>query len=1101
MFRNPAHLGAGATLALAILLPAVRPVFAQSAAEYVPGEVLVAFREDAGFFRKEAVLEDLGARVVASRPVLGYEKLELPAGRSVEATVRALESDPDVAWAEPNWIYHPAAIPMPQDPLLVDLPAASNQWGLFLTNLSSMWKAGGGGDPSVVIAIVDSGVDSFASPHADIAPNVRNGAGEGRDFIDGDFDPTDSGGGPGYGHGTAAAGIAAAIADTSGMVGMAYRSKLAFVRVLDCNLPGCTGTNDQIAQGIAWAADSGSADVINLSLAGPNYAQAMRNAILFAIGKDAIVVAASGNDSSSTLPYPANYPEIITVGANDSGGSVPTFSNSGANLDVVAPGVDVWAPDAGGTHAAVSGTSFAAPLVSGVAALLRARNPGITQLETKEWLKKHTIDTLDPARDGAGMVFYQTSADWGDHASFPPVVHKNSMWEWLGPHVTGEISDTDATDSDGTPNVDPGDAQAKDFGDDSIFPVNNGSPPFAPTRWAPGKAFDITMSVAGSDGPRYDGIPPKMLHLEQWIDWNSDGTFAASGPEHTIDDHLENPNTWGGSDMKSVVFPVPVHDEHILGNPLRIRTRLNYGGPVTPTIAAPFGEVEDDEIINFVEDFDVSFYTTTAAPYMDMGTWFLVPDPDPLFSNHGAWAMARAAHPKPFEECTGFVETLEIMKTPPMDWSEYTAAACTYVFSHESFPCGPVSIEMCRMELLLDGVPAFADPIVLGDGEVTVDLSMFTGTSATVEIQWIVDTDNQGHLIIDDIRIVAIDDDEAERITDLAVSRTAGSREIDVSFTAPYDNRTHLATKEGKASAYNFRYSNAPITSDLAFDEATPILPVESTSGALLRPGAPTSGQAFTFEAPSAYDDYYVAARTGDEVVMIGALSNVPSVTNRPTLSLTVVAPAGTTGVSPGDSATVAVSVNNTGNVTELIRLNAATLTQGWDSWFVEGGTVRGTDISVQVAGGGTAVVTVGALVPGGSGSGTIENLQLTATSTTDPTKTAAGTAVLQVQGVTDAPELDLPTVAALELAGPNPFRSATSWSFALPGRSHAQFVLFDVSGRRVRTLLNGPVDAGSHRVEWDGRTETGQEAPSGVYFLKAVAGDFARTQRVIRMR
>lgn len=1101
MFRNRAIRDVA--ILIALLLPSLTPAGPASAApapteaEYVPGEVLVAFREDAGFFRREAVVENLGASVVATRPALGYQKVELPAGLSVETAVAALQADPDVAWAEPNWLYRAAALPIPQDPYLRDLPASPNQWGLLRTGLATMWESGGG-DPSVVIAIVDSGVDDFGSPHADIAGNVRNGAMQGRDFIDGDFTPTD--GGPDAGHGTAAAGVAAATADGVGIAGMAYRSQLAFVRVLDCNLPHCQGTSDGIAQGIAWAADSGSADVINLSLAGPNYAQAMRNAILHAIGKDAIVVAAAGNDSSLALPYPADYPEVITVGATNSAGGVPTFSNSGANLDVVAPGVDIWGPVPGGGWDAVSGTSFAAPLVSGVAAVLRARHPSMTQIEMKRWLTEHAVSTSDPARDGAGEVRYQQPSDWSDTPGYAPASHGNALWEHLGEYVTHEVSDADPRDTDGRKNVDPADPQAADLGDDAVFPGNTGKPPFAPTRWAPGKSLDIPLTVTDHLGPRYGATPDSMLHLDQWIDWSNDGAFGAAAPEHTIIDHTEDPGTWAGQ-TKTVTKPIPVLDEHILGNPLTVRTRVAFGASAPPAGSVPFGEVEDVQFVNIVEDFDMAFYSMP-GPYMDMGTWFPTVDPDPLFSNHGMWHMAQAFHPAPGTACNGFVDALEVMKSPPMDWFEYTSAAVSFVYSHQSIPCGPVSIEDCRMEVLQDGTPVASFPIPLGSGPMLIPLSAYTGTPKTIELRWIVDTDNQGHMFIDDIRIVAVDDQRPTPVTDLAMTRSAGSRDVAVSFTAPHENAATAPAGEGTASGYRFRYSTLPILSDLAYDEATPVLPGETIGGPLPVPAAPGTGHSFTFRAPSAFDEIYLAMKSGDEVVALGDLSNVPGVTNVPTLALMVTAPAGTTLVAAGDSVTVDIDVKNTGNTEELIRLKSSGMLSGWGTFFVEGGVPRGTDVSVQLAAGATAAVTVGAIAPGAAPSGTLEHLALTATSTTDTTKTASGFAVLRATGgVTDAPDVSLPRVASIAFRGPNPFRGSTSLSLALPSAGPARVVLYDVSGRRVRTLLNEAVEAGTHRIDWDGRGEDGREVPSGIYFLKASADGFAETKRVIRMR
>ena len=96
---------------------------------------------------------------------------------------------------------------------------------------------------------------------------------------------------------------------------------------------------------------------------------------------------------------------------------------------------------------------------------------------------------------------------------------------------------------------------------------------------------------------------------------------------------------------------------------------------------------------------------------------------------------------------------------------------------------------------------------------------------------------------------------------------------------------------------------------------------------------------------------------------------------------------------------------------------------------------------------------------------------------------------------------LALPTIASLDFAGPNPSRAATDLQLALPTKQRASMQVFDVSGRRVATLVDGEVEAGYHRVRWDGVDATGSRVPSGIYFLKAKTESLDRVLRIVRLQ
>ena len=1090
------------------LLSGLGPLAAQSlaaesaaallVAEHRPDELLVGFRDGLAEPARRAVLEDLRVESSEARPALGYHRVVLPAGTDLVRVLTRLQDDPDVAWVEPNFVFYTFAGTSPQDPYVKNTPASPNQYGVFSTHLQSLWRWAGGADPSVVIGIVDSGIDSWGSPHADLAANVLNGAGQGRDFVDDDFTPTDVG--AFRGHGTSVASVAAASANALGTAGVAYDANLRIVRVMDCSSSGCPGDTDDIASGIQWAADQG-VEVINLSLGGPAYSQALRNAVLYAIAKDALVVAASGNDGVGTLPYPAAFPEVITVGATDATGDVWADSNWGDELDLVAPGAGIWCAKAGGGWHEKNGTSFAAPFVSGVVAILAHRYPDLTQTEAEKWLESHAEATPSPAKDGAGHLRFAPPSDWSDSPGVLPALHENFAWEWLGRDATGEKSEMDPGDSDGVPNIDGGNPGAADLADDGVFPANNGKLPLAPTRWAPPKSFDVELHVSDHLGPRYGATPDSMLHLDMWIDWDANGTFDMTpSPEHAIVGHTEDPGTWGG-DVHAYSQVLPVTTGHIYAAPLRFRTRLGFGLAQSPDGAVKFGEVEDDHVFQLVEDFDMGYWGASPFPFLDMGTWFLVADPDPLFTNHGMWEMARAAHPRPFEECTGVVEHVEVMKTPPMFWPEYTGAAVSFVYSHESNSCGPFSIEACRVEVKVGGSVVLTSPIPLTDGSMTIDLSSYTGGTDPVEVAWIVDTDNQGHLIIDDVTLVALDEKPVAPITDLAASRPAGSKAVTLSWTAPAENLGVAPPKESVASAYQIRYAPAPIVGEMEWNRAQPVRPSEAAGGALPVPGAPGSGASLLFDTPSAFGPLHFAVRTGDEVVQLSALSNVPMVGTVPTLATAVAAPGDSSG-APGDSLELPFTVSNGGDTPDILRLDGSGAPAGWDVWFNEDGDKHAGPVSVLLDGGTGTPVTVGIRISPAASDSTVEYLRLLAISTTDTTKTGIDScAVLALADPTGAPVVRGPSKLALRLVGPNPFRGTTAFELALPTPRRARLAVYDVAGRRVRTLLDRVADAGAHRIEWDGRGEQGEIVPSGIYFLQAQTDDWSRSVRIVRMR
>lgn len=288
-----------------------------------------------------AALEAAGAEVIDGIDSLGLRKVRVPAGRAASAAI-SLGASRGVAFAERETSV--AAVQTPSDEFF------DRQWGTQKVQAPVAWDTTVGSS-SVVIAILDTGV----SPHAEFSGKLLPGT----DLVNGDISPVDD-----NGHGTSAAGVAAADANDSGTAGLCWNCRILPVKVLDSAGGGGTFT---VAEGIVFAADNG-ADIINLSLGGPSQSVSVDNAVAYARSKGAIVVAAAGNEGISTPTFPAASPGVISVGATDENDSKFNFSNFGSWVKVAAPGCNP-APEIDGTYAMFCGTSSATPLASGVIGL------------------------------------------------------------------------------------------------------------------------------------------------------------------------------------------------------------------------------------------------------------------------------------------------------------------------------------------------------------------------------------------------------------------------------------------------------------------------------------------------------------------------------------------------------------------------------------------------------------------------------------------------------------------------------------------------------------------------------------------------------------
>ena len=272
----------------------------------------------------------------------------------------------------------------------------ADEWHLRTLNVAEAWTYANGA--GVTVAVIDSGVDS---DHPDLQGQVLPGLDLVDDKGDGDTDLV--------GHGTTVSAIIAGRNDDdAGVVGIAPKAKILPVRVLDQD----NRYNDAliVAQGVRWAVDKG-AKVINLSLGGSGSSAALAAALDYAFAKDVVVIACTGNTSASSSTgvwYPAREPGVIAVGGMErDGNTLWSGSITGKETVVTAPATQLVGANTGGDYWKVQGTSFAAPMVSATAALIRSRWPEMPAGEVINRIIRTAKDKGAPGRDpifGFGLV-------------------------------------------------------------------------------------------------------------------------------------------------------------------------------------------------------------------------------------------------------------------------------------------------------------------------------------------------------------------------------------------------------------------------------------------------------------------------------------------------------------------------------------------------------------------------------------------------------------------------------------------------------------------------------------------------------------------------
>ena len=359
-------------------------------AEFEPNAVVVKFKKKTTTSARKAAVSKFRTTTEES---VSSQIVKLKGDIPAPDLLKKVQADPAVEVASLNYKRRIAAVPN-------DLYYGTDQKAYLNTvRMPQAWDLSKStGDQ--IVAVLDTGVDAG---HPDLVGHLVPGYNAVSTTRPNPVDDN--------GHGTMTLGIIAAAANNgAGIAGVGWNVKAMPVKVLDAN---GEGYDADIAEGIDWAVGHG-AKVINMSLGGPGSSSVLATSVANAIARGVVVVAAAGNDGSDVVQYPAAYYGVIAVGATNAAGALTDFSSYGSWVDLAAPGWDILTtgsraltPSGYEPYWYCTGTSCSAPIVAGVAALVKNKWPSFTGIQVESRLKALARDAgprgIDPYY-GAGIL-------------------------------------------------------------------------------------------------------------------------------------------------------------------------------------------------------------------------------------------------------------------------------------------------------------------------------------------------------------------------------------------------------------------------------------------------------------------------------------------------------------------------------------------------------------------------------------------------------------------------------------------------------------------------------------------------------------------------
>lgn len=531
---------------LLCLLLGPRAAFCRQKPAYREGEVLVKFKPRVGRHAASRATSALGSRVKKRFKRTGIQLVSLYGSLTTKEAIELYKKNPDVEYAEPNYRRYPLIFPNDVD--FVEL------WGLHNTgqmngtpdadiDAPEAWQITTGSS-DVIVAVIDTGVDY---DHEDLSNNIwtndaeLNGSpgvdDDGNGYVDDiygfdaysdDSDPMD-----GDNHGSHCAGTIGAEGNNGiGIAGVAWSVRIMALRFMNADGGWTSDAVECLEYAIMMKEDFGhNVRVVNASFGGAEYSRAEYDAIQAAGDADILFVAAAGNDSQDNdvhAHYPSGYdlPNIMAVAATDRRDRLlyfdaPLFTGSNwgeTTVDVAAPGQAIFSCKRGDTYGYMSGTSMAAPHVSGLAALILAANPGYSW----DQVNLNILFTVDPLEDLDGLVLTGGRINANSaltcipdqlhllalepSSGFSVLKDKPTVVRVLAGTCAGPAADASVTVSFDT-GVDPS-AVLHDDGTDPDLVAGDGQ--YA-GFWTPQVPGPVTMMVTASAPPAYDDVSRDLL--------------------------------------------------------------------------------------------------------------------------------------------------------------------------------------------------------------------------------------------------------------------------------------------------------------------------------------------------------------------------------------------------------------------------------------------------------------------------------------------------------------------------------------------------------------------------------------------------------------
>lgn len=417
-------------------------------------DVIVRFKDKPGQAELHA-FKGLGGEVSNVFTIIPAISGKLPA-----KAIEALKNNPQVEVVEPDYLVQALEYSAENE--------LGNSWGVDHINADAALAAGYSGE-GVKVAVLDSGVNFN---HADLSDNFDFCLNElGYDFVSDDLFPEDV-----YGHGTHVAGILAAASNGFGIVGVAPNAQIIALRVLDENGEGSAST---IIEALQWIQNYNAAHpdspirITNNSYGTGSNSSQLESAFDVLAGSGVLHIGSAGNEGSAAgngnnVGYPAKYGSVVAVAAIDKNNQRASFSSTGSDVEIAAPGVAVLSTWKDGTNFAgpqpfsfagyageyfieANGTSMASPHVAGVAALLMAADPSYTAEEVRNKMNQTALDLGDAGKDklyGYGVVDASLALGIGPIANNPLVAYDQAVNTAQNTSVAITLI---ATDPDGDP--------------------------------------------------------------------------------------------------------------------------------------------------------------------------------------------------------------------------------------------------------------------------------------------------------------------------------------------------------------------------------------------------------------------------------------------------------------------------------------------------------------------------------------------------------------------------------------------------------------------------------------------------------------------------